>query len=1195
MSVNISSQKKPKKTFGQRLSTRLCCCNFGDNSNEHVVAVNKVHFTSSKAKLDAMRLAENEKWIVNIANIFNFQIPTNVAGLTEYMAHDFWNVNTRLKTISDLPSSDFEGLKSDANIMVAKSKKVDWDGYTIGYYGRIFEAIKKRNVVFFRKEDALLFLKIGRMLPWNKSGRGTKLWDSLEAKYMAEDASSKKFLDNDVAWLNIVNDNIGSAFMSTSKLNDSILWHAILGHVHYKRMQDMSKDGDLCDLHATPSLANKKYLMKFIDDASRFCYVYLLHTKDEALDKFKVFKIEVALQQGSLIKRFRIDGRGEYMDTLTESRVLRAVVRLSDPKLKTLGERGIERIFVGYAKHFKAFRFYVIEPNESVSINSLLKSRDAIFNENRFSSVPRPSLRILNETEDIGGSVVLEEVTEEATKEVDGTIEKFKARLVIQGFRQKSRIDYFDTYAPVARISTIRLLITLALINSLIIHQMNVKTAFLNGEIIDQVQVDLTKEFLSLRFSMKDMGEADVIITPMDTSKKLMPNNGQAVSQLKYSRVIGCLMYVMTCIRPNIAFIVGKLSMYTSNLGTQHWQAIQRVLKYLKKAMDYSLIYIGYPSVLEEYTDASWISNTEDNSSTCGLVFLLGGGSCILSVLTTFMHWIWIHGLYSVGIKSLLEVTVAKVMLLVYKLLLLKGVNAVKEEVSTVELVSTAYEIYMSYFDMDSESAHMVAASKVPMLKPENGNSAPKTTVVEGVEKVIPPTTAEEKAQKRLEDAKSLLEAIEKRFGGNVATKKSQRNLLKQQYENFYAPSSKTLKQTFDRLQKLVSQLEILGETLLQEDVNQKPLRSLSPEWNIHAVVWRNKPELETMSMDDLYNNLKIYEPKFKRTSTSNTSTQNMDFVSSNNSGIINEAVNTAYGVSAVSTQVSAANSTNVDNLNDLEEMDLRWQMAMLTMRARRFLKNTGRRIAVNGNESIGFDKSKVECYNCHKRGHFARECRAPRNQDNRNRESSRRSVLVETTTSNALVSDSEVSNDSTCSKSCLETVVVLKSQYEQLLKMFEKSKLMVVAYKTVPPPLTGNFMPPKPDLSFTGLDEFISEPIVIKPIVENSEAKTSKAKPKAVRKNNGAPIIEDYVSDNEEENVSQTKTEKKIAKPSFVKIDFVKAKQTNKTDRKTAKQVEHNRQNTHIPRGNQRNWNNMMSQKLGSNFEMFNKACYVC
>ncbi|GJT48389.1 retrovirus-related pol polyprotein from transposon TNT 1-94 [Tanacetum coccineum] len=146
--------------------------------------------------------------------------------------------------------------------------------------------------------------------------------------------------------------------------------------------------------------------------------------------------------------------------------------------------------------------------------------------------------------------------------------------------------------------------------------------------------------------------------------------------------------------------------------------------------------------------------------------------------------------------------------------------------------------------------------------------------------------------------------------------------------------------------------------------------------------------------------------------------------------------------------------------------------------------------------------------------------------------------------------SDSEVSNDSTCSKSCLETVEVLKSQYEQLLRRFEKSELMVVPYKTdnckkglgynaVPPPLTRNFMPPKPDLSFAGLEEFTNEPVVIKPVVKNSKAKDSEAKPKAVRKNNGAPIIEDWVSDSEEENVSQTKIEKKIATPSFVKIDF--------------------------------------------------------
>ncbi|GJV84791.1 retrovirus-related pol polyprotein from transposon TNT 1-94 [Tanacetum coccineum] len=306
----------------------------------------------------------------------------------------------------------------------------------------------------------------------------------------------------------------------------------------------------------------------------------------------------------------------------------------------------------------------------------------------------------------------------------------------------------------------------------------------------------------------------------------------------------------------------------------------------------------------------------------------------------------------------------------------------------------------------------MVAASKVTMLKPKNGNAPPITKVVEGVETTIAPTTAKEKAQRR--------------FGGNAATKKTQRNLLKQQYENFTASSLEVLDQTFDRLQKLISQLEIHGESISQEDVNQKFLRSLSPEWNTHTIMWRNKPEIDTLSMDDLYNNLKIYEPEVKGTSSSSTNTQNIAFVSSNSTNSTNGAVNTAHGATTASTQATAVNSTTIDNLSDavicaffasqpnspqldnedlqqihpddLEEMDLRWQMA-------RFLKNTRRKLTINGNETIGFDKSKVECYNCHKKGHFARECRAPRNQENRNRENTRRVMPVETTTSNALVS----------------------------------------------------------------------------------------------------------------------------------------------------------------------------------------------
>ncbi|GKA48265.1 ribonuclease H-like domain-containing protein [Tanacetum coccineum] len=223
--------------------------------------------------------------------------------------------------------------------------------------------------------------------------------------------------------------------------------------------------------------------------------------------------------------------------------------------------------------------------------------------------------------------------------------------------------------------------------------------------------------------------------------------------------------------------------------------------------------------------------------------------------------------------------------------------------------------------------------------------------------------------------------------------------------------------------------------------------------------------------------------------------------------------------------------------------MDLRWQMAMLTMRARRFLKNTGRKFSVNGIETIVFDKSKVESYNCHKRGHFARECRAPRNQENRNRESTRRSMPVESTTSNVLIScnglgdyywsdqaeegptnfalmaysstssNSKVSTNSNCSSSCLENVKILKEQNEQLLKDLRTSKLNDIAYKTV----------------------------------ETSETKVSADKPKFVRKNNGALIFEDWVSDSEKEDVSQDKIQKKTVKSSFAKIEFVKSKEQGK------------------------------------------------
>ncbi|GJV14129.1 putative ribonuclease H-like domain-containing protein, partial [Tanacetum coccineum] len=261
--------------------------------------------------------------------------------------------------------------------------------------------------------------------------------------------------------------------------------------------------------------------------------------------------------------------------------------------------------------------------------------------------------------------------------------------------------------------------------------------------------------------------------------------------------------------------------------------------------------------------------------------------------------------------------------------------------------------------------------------------------------------------------------------------------------------------------------------------------------------------------------------------------------VSSNIISSTNGAVNTAYGATTASTQATVINSTTIDNLSDAvicaffaKEMDLRWQMAMLAMRTRRFLKNTGRKFSVNGTETIGFNKSKVECYNCHKRGHFAREFRAPRNQENKNWENTKRVVPVETTNANALVS-----YDGSGLESIEARLLVYKkneSVYEEDIKIVDKRKTSL-GYNAVPPPYTEDFMPPKPDLSFTDVEEFTSKPIVIKPVVKNSEAKTSEVK--VVRKNNGAPIIEDWITDNEDEAKANPKIEKKTVKPSFAKI----------------------------------------------------------
>nr|GFB82730.1 hypothetical protein [Tanacetum cinerariifolium] len=383
---------------------------------------------------------------------------------------------------------------------------------------------------------------------------------------------------------------------------------------------------------------------------------------------------------------------------------------------------------------------------------------------------------------------------------------------------------------------------------------------------------------------------------------------------------------------------------------------------------------------------------------------------------------------------------------------------------------------------MDSLSPQVVSAAKLPILNPNefdlwkmrieqyflmtdyflwevilNGDSPVPTRIVEGVAQSVAPTTVEQKLTRNNElkargtllmalpdkhqlkfnshkDAKTLMEAIEKHFGGNTETKKVQKTLLKQQFEKFSGSSSEGLDQIHDRLQKLVSQLEIHGVSLSQEDVNLKFLRSLPSEWRTHTLIWRNKTDLEDKSLDDLFNSLKTYESEVKHSFSLGTESHKLAFVSSTLADSTNDLVSAAVIVSAIGTQLSASTLPNVDSLSntviysffasqysspqldnedlkqidadDLKEMDLKWRIAMLTMRARRFLQKTGRNLGATGPTSMGFDMEKVECYNCHRKGHFARECRSPK--DSRRTavaEPKKRNVLVETSTSNALVS----------------------------------------------------------------------------------------------------------------------------------------------------------------------------------------------
>ncbi|GJV13210.1 copia protein [Tanacetum coccineum] len=596
-------------------------------------------------------------------------------------------------------------------------------------------------------------------------------------------------------------------------------------------------------------------------------------------------------------------------------------------------------------------------------------------------------------------------------------------RLVAQGYNQQEGIDYDETYAPVARIESIRILLAYACALDFKLFQMDAKSAFLNG------------------------------FTNEEAPK------------------------------------------------TSHLEAVKRIFRYIKGTMNLGLWYPkGTDIEIVVYADFDHAGDYVDRKSTSGICTFMG--CCLtswflkkqtpLAISTTEAEYVSAE-------KACEQALWMKQALIDYYVrldnvpIMCDNKGAIDLSKNPVQYSHTKHIEIRHHFLRDNVQEGHISIEKVSsvdniadiltkLLKRElntivgiksllevtaikeivkNGNAPIVTKTVDGKEIIIPPTSVEEKAKRRAElKARSTL------------------------------------------------------------------LMSLPNEHQLKFKPFRNKPEIETLNLDDLFNNLKAYESDVKGTSSSTT-----------------------YYT---------------------REMDLRWNIAMLTMRARRFLKNTGRKLDMANKERIGFDKSKVECFNYHKRGHFARECRAPKNQDSRNREPTRRTVLVEETTLNTLVShssssiNSKVSNDSNCCSSYLECVKGLKEQNEQLVKDLGTAKISDVSYKTslesvearlhimdkcktglgyntVPPPYTRNFMPPKPDLVYPSLDDFVdvneyvSEFVVEKPTVETNE-------PTNVRKENGSPIIENWVSEIKEQDEPKFQT----VKPNFTKIKFVKPRIDN-------------------------------------------------
>nr|GEZ36179.1 hypothetical protein [Tanacetum cinerariifolium] len=463
--------------------------------------------------------------------------------------------------------------------------------------------------------------------------------------------------------------------------------------------------------------------------------------------------------------------------------------------------------------------------------------------------------------------------------------------------------------------------------------------------------------------------------------------------------------------------------------------------------------------------------------------------------------------------------------------------------------------------------------------------------------------------------AKELWAAILKTFGGNEATKKTKKNLLKQQYGNFKAEGTETLEQTFNRLQVIVSQLQFMDVETEQDDLNQKFLTSMAPEWLMHTIVWRNKSDLDTMSLDDLYNHLKVYESEVQKKSEPNT--QNMSFISSAKHSRGNEDVTTA-SVSTASTNVLTT-STNIGDINqidedDMEEMDIKWNMALLSMRADKAPKSQDRGRRDNYRQGskveeqapkplMAIDRTKKNTDSLNSKiTYLTDKLFDAKNMiyhyklglaqvESRLVEQKEREIKYCEKIRGLELEVEFETNSLECLEKKLETLKKEKegldgklagfqTAFKDLNSLLESQRLDKnkegLGYSDVPPPPAQIYSSLKKDMSWTGLLE-------------------------------PAPTVESSPDDAQNRNPSVTETETSISTispKSFIK--FVKAndsptkskiEKAKKAKKSLVKYAEQYRKPTQKPnvRGNQRNWNNFKSHQLGLNFKIKKNACFNC